>query len=194
MKLLFRPYIRYKFFNSLFTGMVGGSVFTIYGSLNPSTFSIGGVVLALGLMGMAYIYHHLMKLDRFFALSLIAEIVMLGMISFFLLFANHQLTALVIYGAYQLSFMLGGYLVRAETHFARKPRIMGWIDIAKQQGYLFGLILSYGFYKLLESYNIVRASDQVYWLHIGLLPLELLVIFLLVASFNSSRGMTHDLS
>ncbi|WP_295053078.1 hypothetical protein [Sulfuricurvum sp.] len=187
MKLSFRPYIRYKFLNSLFTGMVGGSVFTIYGSLSPSTFSIGGVVLALGLMGMAYVYHYLMTLERFFAVSLAAEAVMLLMIGFFLVFSEYQTTALVIYGAYQLSFVFGGYLVRAETHFARKTRIMGWIDIAKQQGYLGGLLLSYLFYKVLESYNIVSSSAQVYWLHVGLLPLELLIMALLIMAFKTAR-------
>ncbi|MDD2951288.1 MAG: hypothetical protein PHU29_10925 [Sulfuricurvum sp.] len=184
MKLLFRPYIRYKFLNSLFTGMVGGSVFTIYGSLSPSTFSAGGIFLALGLMGMAYVYHHLMQLERFFALSLAAEIIMLGMIGYFLVFPKYQLTALIVYGAYQLSFVFGGYLVRAETHFARKARIMGWIDIAKQQGYLAGLLLSYGFYKLLEHYGLSDAKVQVYGLHILLFPLEIAIIMLLFGAFR----------
>ena len=88
MKLLFHPYLRYKFLNSLFTGIAGGSVFTIYGSLSPSTFSVGGIALAFGLMGMAYWYHHLMSLKRFFILSFAAEAVMLGMIVFFLFFDN----------------------------------------------------------------------------------------------------------
>ncbi len=136
MKLFFRLYLRYKFLNSLFTGIAGGSVFTIYGSLSPSTFSVGGIVLALGLMGMAYVYHHLMTLKRFFILSFAAEAVMLLMIGYFLLFPKYQITALVVYGAYQLSFVFGGYLVRAETHFARKVRLMGWIDIVKQVFFL----------------------------------------------------------
>jgi hypothetical protein len=184
MKLLFHPYIRYKFLNSLFTGMVGGSVFTIYGSLSPSTFSIGGIFLALGLMGMAYLYHHLMRLNRFFILSLAAEIIMLGMIGYFLVFPKYQLTALIVYGSYQLSFIFGGYLVRAETHFARKARIMGWIDIAKQQGYLAGLLLSYGFYKLFEHYGTTDAKMQVYGLHILLFPLEIAIIMLLFGAFR----------
>jgi len=184
MKLYFHPYIRYKFFNSLFTGMVGGSVFTIYGSLSPSTFSIGGILLALGLMGMAYFYHRLMRLKRFFAFSLGAEVIMLFMIGYFLLFDNHELTALVIYGAYQLSFTVGGYLARAETHFARKARVMGWIDVAKQQGYLAGLLLSYGFYKVLEFYNLSDAHRQVYFLHIFLFPLELVIVMFLLRAFR----------
>lgn len=184
MKLLFRPYIRYKFFNSLFTGAVGGSVFTVYSALNPSTFSVGGIILALGLMGMAYLYHRLMTLNYFFRFSLFAEVVMLLMIGYFLLFSSQILTALIVYGAYQLSFMLGGYLVRAETHFAHHARIMGWIDIAKQQGYLVGLLLSYGFYKVLEFYGVTEAITQVYWLHLFLLPLEIIIIVLLMRAFK----------
>jgi hypothetical protein len=184
MKLSFRPYLRYKFLNSLFTGAVGGSVFTVYSSLSPITFSIGGIILALGLMGMAYLYHRLMTLNHFFRFSLGAEIIMLVMLGYFLLFSSHILTALIVYGAYQLSFMAGGYLVRAETHFARHSRIMGWIDIAKQQGYLVGLLLSYGFYKALEFYGITQAITQVYWLHLFLLPIEMVIISLLMRAFK----------
>lgn len=184
MKLLFRPYIRYKFLNSVFTGAVGGSVFTVYGALNPSTFSVGGIVLALGLMGMAYAYHRLMTLNHFFRFSLLAEVVMFIIIGYFLLFSSQILTALIVYGGYQLSFMLGGYLVRAETHFARHARIMGWIDISKQQGYLTGLLLSYAFYKALEFYGVTEAITQVYWLHLFLLPLELVIIILLIQAFK----------
>lgn len=187
MKLHFRPYIRYKFLNSLFTGAVGGSVFTIYGALNPSTFSVGGIILALGLMGMAYIYHHLMQLNYFFLISLGAEMIMLLMIGFFLLFPQYQMTALIVYGAYQLSFIFGGYLVRSETHFARKARMMGWIDIAKQQGYLAGLLSSWLFYKGLEYYGVRTAISQVYWLHVVLLVLELVVILLLLIAFRSKQ-------
>lgn len=185
MKLLFHPYLRYKFFNSLFTGAVGGSVFTVYGSLTPSTFSIGGIILALGLMGMAYFYHYFMKIEHFFRFSLAAELVMLLMLVYFLVFPSYILTALIVYGAYQLSFMFGGYLVRAETHFAKHARIMGWIDVVKQQGYLAGLLLSYGFYKALEFYGITQALTQVYWLHLFLLPLEIVIIVLLRRGFKS---------
>lgn len=184
MKILFHPYLRYKFFNSLFTGVVGGAVFTMYASLSPSTFSIGGVALALGLLIMAYFYHLLMKLQQFFIFSLIAELAMVVSIGYFLLFPKHILTALVVYGAYQLSYVFGGYLLRAETHFARHVRIMGWIDVAKQQGYLAGLLLSYGFYKLLESYGIDEAHTQVFALHFLLLPLEIGIIILLVRGFR----------
>lgn len=184
MRLIFRPYLHYKFTNSLFTGAVGGTVFTIYGSVSPSTFSLGGIILAFGLMGLAYQYHRLMKLTYFRSFSLAAEFIMLFMIAFFILFPAHQTTALIVYGAYQLSFMLGGYLVRAETHFAKHARIMGWIDVVKQQGYLAGLTLSYGFYKLLEYYNISDAHTQVYYLHFPLFVLEIVIILFLIKAFK----------
>jgi len=184
MKLLFRPYLRYKFFNALFTGMVGGSVFTIYSSLSPSTFSIGGILLALGMMGMAYVYHRLMNLRTFFRFTLATELIMFLMVGYYLLFSTHIMSALIIYVAYQFSFIFGGYLVRAETHFARHARMMGWIDVSKQQGSLAGLALSYGFYKLIEHYGVTKAAEQVYNLHFVLFALECLIIIALLRAFR----------
>ena|SRR3989338_3081846 len=184
LKLSFRPYLRYKFFNALFTGMVGGSVFTIYSSLSPSTFSIGGILLALGMMGMAYLYHRLMNLKYFFRFTLATELIMLLMVGYYLLFSSNIMSALIIYAAYQLSFIFGGYLVRAETHFARHARVMGWIDVAKQQGSLAGLALSYGFYKLIEHYGITKATEQVYDLHFVLFALEGMIIIALLRAFR----------
>ena len=184
MKLLFRPYLRYKFFNALFTGMVGGSVFTIYSSLSPSTFSVGGIILALGMMALAYVYHRLMTLKYFYGFTLATELIMLLMVGYYLLFSTNLMSALIVYSAYQFSFIFGGYLVRAETHFARHARMMGWIDVAKQQGSLAGLALSYGFYKLLEHFGTYKSSTQVYDLHFVLLGLELLIIVCLILSFK----------
>lgn len=188
MKILFRRYLRFKFANSLFTGLVGGSVFTIYGSLSPSVFSLGGIALALGLMAMALVYRRLMTVGRFRAVSLAAEGVMLALIVYYLALTASPMTGFVVYAGYQLSFMAGGYLVRAETHFARSVRLMGWIDVAKQQGYLAGLALSYLFYRSLESAGITAAAAQVYRLHWLLLGLEILVILLLWTAFGRGRA------
>lgn len=187
MTLLYRSYLRYKFFNALFSGIVGGSVFTIYSSLAPSTFSIGGIILALGMMGMATLYHRLMRLEHFFRFTLLSELIMLVMVGYFLVFASGSTTALIVYASYQLSFILGGYLARAETHFARKSHIMGWMDIAKQQGYLGGLALSYGFYQLLEYEGIVDAAQQVYRLHYLLIVIEVIIIAALLRAFRENR-------
>ena len=174
-------------------GMVGGSIFTIYASLSPSAFSIGGILLALGLMGMARIYHRLMNLRDFFRITLLTEMIMLVMILYFLLFSNQPIVAIIIYGAYQFSYAFGGYLMRAETHFAKKIRIMEWMDVVRQQGYLIGLALSYGFYKLLEFYGVMEAKTQVYYLHFRLLILQLIIIIFLINSFRRrkiSKGLT----
>lgn len=184
MKLSFHSYLQYKFLNALFTGMVGGSVFTIYATLSPSTFSIGGILLALGMMGMAYLYHRLMNIYAFFRFTLASEVIMLLMVGYYLLFSTHIMSALIIYIAYQFSFVFGGYLVRAETHFARHSRVMGWIDVAKQQGSLAGLALSYGFYKLIEHYGITKATEQVYDLHFVLFALEGMIIVALLRAFR----------
>lgn len=187
MKLLFRPYLHYKFYNALFSGIVGGSIFTIYSSLPPSTFSIGGIILALGMMGMATLYHRLMTLNYFFRFTLLTELIMLLMVGYFLLFFTNLTTALIVYASYQLSFIMGGYLARAETHFAKKSHIMGWMDIAKQQGYLAGLALSYGFYKLLEYQGVMKALEQVYYLHFLLLAIEIIIILSLFRAFRDPK-------
>lgn len=184
MKLLYRSYLRYKFLNALFSGIVGGSVFTVYASLPPITFSVGGIVLAFGMMGVALFYHRLMKLSYFYAFTLVTEIIMLMMVAYYLLFSTQHLTALIVYAAYQLSFILGGYLARAETYFARRSRIMGWFDIAKQQGYIAGLAFSYLFYTVLEHQGILQNTVQVYQLHWVLLLIQSAIIVALIRSFT----------
>ena len=94
---------------------------------------------------------------------------------------------LIVYASYQLSFIMGGYLARAETHFAKKSHIMGWMDIAKQQGYLTGLAFSYGFYKLLEYQRIIQAVEQVYYLHYILLFIEIVIILSLFRAFRAVK-------
>ncbi len=184
MYIDFRSYINYKLINSIFTGMAGGSVFIIYGSLSPSIFSLGGIALAVALMLIAYYYHKLMDIRKFFYLSMMAEIVMLVMVCYFLLFSHHIATSLIIYIFYQLSFMLGGYLIRAETHFAKRARLMGYIDAAKQKGYMAGLALSWIFYNILEYYAITDSMQQVYRLHFILLFIEIVIIATLFRSFR----------
>lgn len=183
MKLNFRHYLTYKLVNSLFTGLVGGSIFTIYAQISPSVFSLGGIALALGLWGMALYYHRLMSEKRFFAISIFVEGVMFAMVGYFLLWSEYQHTALIVYIAYQLSFMMGGYIVRAESFFGKKGRLLGWIDAKKQQGYIAGLALSYLFYQLLENGGITAASQQVYYLHEVLFVLQGVVIFALWRAF-----------
>lgn len=184
MHINFRSYINYKLINSLFTGMAGGSVFVIYGSLSPSIFSVGGIALALVLMIIAHNYHKLMSIKKFFAISMAAEVAMLMMVIYFLSFSEYIATSLIIYLFYQITFMLGGYLVRAETYFAKRSKMMGFIDKAKQKGYIAGLILSWLFYKILEYFGITKPLEQVYNLHILLLIIELIIIITLFRAFR----------
>ncbi len=180
-----RPFLRYKFFNSLFFGLSVGSLFTIYAPLSPSVFSVGGIVLAVGLLAIATLYQKILTLRWFFYITLFVELVVLAMVLFFLLHPYGTTTALLIYAGYQLTFMFGSYLMRAETLIVRKKRLLGWLDIFKQSGYLTGLIVSFLFYQMLERFwHITNHSEQVYHLHWLLLIDELAVIWWILYAFG----------
>lgn len=181
-----RAFVTYKFFNSLFTGLSVGSIFTIYKPLEPSVYSAGGVVLALAMLGVAKLYSRIMNRDAFFAISLGVEAIMLLLVTGFLLFGYGYTTAIIIYVGYQATFAFGAYLVRAETIFFPKSHALTFLDVAKQKGYLFGMALSFGFYQLLE--NLWKISDnepQVFLLHFLLLGAQILTIIFLVKAFKT---------
>ena len=104
---------------------------------------------------------------------------------FIFLFLQYSLTsALLIYCSYQLTFIFGSYLVRAETLVANNKKFLGKIDVNKQIGYLVGLGASFTFYKALElGFNISDAKIQINILHYFLLSLQSLIIVLLISSF-----------
>ncbi len=180
-----RIYFWYKFFNSLFTGLSVGSIFTIYAPLKPSVYSIGGIVLAVGMLIVAKFYEKLIDIKKFFFISLFVEIVVLGLVVFFLLKPYTYTTALLVYAGYQLTFIFGSYLLRAETLFLRKKKLLSLVDMFKQAGYLAGLVLSFGFYRSLEIFlGIQDNQTKVYLLHFILLVNEFVVIFFLVLSFR----------
>lgn len=180
-----KSYIRYKFLNSLFAGLSIGSVFSIYSPLQPSVFSIGGILLALGMLIVAKFYEKLMNVRLFFLISLFVEIVMLFVITAFLLKPFSYSTALFIYSGYQLTFVFGSYLVRTETIILKKKKLLSILDVYKQSGYLLGLGASFIFYKSLEYlFNITQNQQQVYYLHYLLIVLELLIIYFLVKAFR----------
>jgi hypothetical protein len=86
---------------------------------------------------------------------------------------------------YQLTFIFGGYLVRAETLVAKDKELLGKIDVNKQIGYLVGLAASYFFYKALEyGFEITDSKIQIGILHYFLISLQALIVFLLIASFT----------
>lgn len=178
-------FVLYKLFNALFLGVSVGSIFTIYTPLEPSVYSIGGIVLALGMLLVAKQYHKILNATSFYHISLLVELVILAVVIGFLFFSYSYQTALWIYIGYQLTFVFGSYLVRAETLVLKEDQVLTKVDMAKQVGYLIGMAISYGFYKLLEYvWNIQDHQEQVYLLHFILLAVELMVIVLLMKAFR----------
>ena len=185
LKINNRAFISYKFFNSLFTGISIGSIFIIYNPLTPSIYSLGGIFLAALMLFVAILYEKILNNHYFFRISLLVELALLFIVVYFLLFSYSYQTALLIYIGYQFTFVFGSYLVRAETLAIKKEKILTFIDVAKQAGYLIGMGVSYIFYKILEyRFDIKDNQTQVYNIHFLLVVIELVIIFLLVKAFS----------
>ncbi len=180
-----RAFISYKFFNSLFTGLSIGTIFTIYTPLQPSIYSMGGIALALAMLVIAKFYTKIMNRRYFFRISLAVEMVMAALVLYFLLFSYSYATALTVYLGYQFTFAFGAYLVRAETILFRRSRILTFLDVTKQKGYLTGMVLAYLFYKGLELFfAVTENSTQVYDLHFLLIAVEAVTVFYLLQAFK----------
>jgi hypothetical protein len=185
MKLNEKGFLAYKLFNSSFTGLSIGILFTIYQPLDPSIYSIGGMVLAGSMLIIAKFYEKILNIKSFFQISLLVEVVMLLTIITFVLLQYTLTSALLIYIGYQLTFIFGGYLIRAETLVAKDKELLGKIDVNKQIGYLVGLGASFLFYKVLEyGFEITNSKTQISILHYFLISLQTLIILLLVSSFS----------
>lgn len=186
MKLNRKYFLFYKLLNSSFTGLSIGILFTIYKPLeDPSIYSLGGIILASSMLLVAMFYEKLLNIVSFFKISLFVELVMLISLLVFLIYKISFVSALIIYCLYQLTFVFGGYLVRAETLVANDKEYLGKIDILKQLGYLIGLSISYFFYKIVEHiYLITEAESQIEMLHYPLFILQLFVIIFLSISFK----------
>ena len=76
-KLNEKAFLTYKLFNSSFTGLSIGILFTIYNPLDPSIYSIGGIILAAAMLLVAKFYEKLLNIRSFFYISLSVEIMML---------------------------------------------------------------------------------------------------------------------
>ena len=178
-------FILYKWFNSLFLGVSIGSVFTIYEPLEPSVYSLGGIALAAAMIIVAKFYHKILNVYFFFRLSLAVELIVMLMLIAFLIFSYSYQTALLIYIGYQITFVYGSYLVRAETLIFKEDHVLTKIDMAKQIGYLVGMAVSYAFYKGVEYFELSSdKQEQVYYIHFLLVAIELIVIILLWKAFN----------
>ena len=177
-------FIAYKLVNSLFLGVSVGAIFTIYAPLDPSIYSLGGIALAAGMLIVARFYHRILNADAFYWISLLVEVVLLGVMVGFLLHPYTYATALLVYLGYQLTFVFGSYLVRAETLLLKDDIVLTRLDTAKQIGYLVGMGVSYLFYKVLEHYQVTDNKSKVYDLHYLLIGIEIVIIILLVRSFT----------
>ena len=112
---------------------------------------------------------------------------MLALVLYFLLSSYSYTTALMVYIGYQATFSFGSYLVRAETMLFKRSQVLTFLDVAKQKGYLAGMVISFLFYKGLEHlFTITENSTQVYDLHFLLLIVELITITYLIRAFNTS--------
>ena len=184
-RLNLREFIKYKLLNSLFLGLSVGSIFTVYAPLEPSIYSMGGIFLAVGMLVIAKFYYKILNINYFYRISLLVEAILLLAIIYFLAFSYDYTTALIYYVGYQITFTFGSYLVRAETLFLKKTKFISRVDIAKQKGYLLGMLLSYLFYTLLEKgLHVSDNKMQVYDIHLLLLGVEALIIFYLIRSFK----------
>ena len=185
MRLKEKAFLGYKLFNSSFTGLSIGILFTIYQPLDPSTYSLGGIVLATLMLIIAKFYEKLLNIKSFYYISLGVECIMLLTLITFMILQYSLTSALLIYMGYQLTFIFGGYLVRAETLVAKDKEFIGKIDINKQLGYLVGLGASFLFYKALDyGLEITEPKIQINILHYFLVSLQCLIIVLLVRSFS----------
>ncbi len=171
----------------MFVGLAIGSVFTIYKPLSPSVFSVGGIVLSFGLLVVAYNYDRLIKITRYKKILFFVEIVMLLMVVLYLVLPFDILTALLVYVGYQLTFVFGSYITRAETLFVAQVRYLSQIDRYKQYGYLVGLVVSWVFYKILANiFHIDTNEEQIYLLHFVLIVLQVVILVFLAKSFENS--------
>ena len=185
MDLNKKYFLFYKLLNSSFTGLSIGILFTIYKPLDPSIYSLGGIILASSMLLVAMFYERLLNIISFFKISLFVELVMFVTLLVFFFYQISFISALTIYCLYQITFIFGGYLVRAETLVANDKEYLGKIDILKQIGYLLGLSLSYTFYKIVENiYLITEAESQIQLLHYPLFILQLFIIIFLLLSFK----------
>jgi hypothetical protein len=179
-----KQFIRYKFMNSLFLGLSVGAIFTLYTPLEPSIYSLGGVFLAIAMLLVARLYNYILNALWFFRISLFVEAVLFCAILYFLYTSYSYRTALLMYAGYQVTFIFGSYLVRAETLLLKTDELLTQLDTAKQLGYLLGMGISYLFYKGLEHFGVTDNQTQVYELHFLLAGIETVVIFFIFKSFK----------
>ena len=129
----------------------------------------------------------ILNINYFYKISLFVELIILALICYFLIFSYSYHTSLLVYIGYQLTFVFGSYLVRAETLILKNSKILTYIDVAKQTGSLVGMGIAFIFYQVFEhNLDINGNEDQVYYIHYLLLLIEILIICKLRDSFQKS--------
>ena len=185
MQLVEKHFLIYKLLNSSFTGLSIGILFKIYEPLDPEIYSIGGMVLAVAMIVVAKFYEQLLNIKSFYRISMLVESVMLLTVLAFLVLQFSLTSALLIYCGYQLTFIFGGYLVRAETLVTHRKELLSQIDVNKQVGYLVGLGASFLFYKVLDmGLEIDDPKEQITILHYFLIVLQSIILMLVISSFK----------
>lgn len=179
-----RFYCTYKLLNSIFLGVSLGTIFIIYAPLSPKTYSIGGISLALGAFILTLFYTKILQTKPYKRILLGLEVVPFGYILAYLLFPNTFFGAIMIYALYQITFIFGDYLGRAETLIFSRKVILSALDKHKQIGYLLGLGIAFVFYTILESFGIEQKESQVYSIHFLLLLLQCAVFLTLFYSLK----------
>jgi hypothetical protein len=188
-KIDIRSYVYYKFLSSTYAGSALGSIFIIYASLQPVVFSIGGIALAIGGWIVALFYVRMIKLGSFFVVGGIVETLLLVLTVCFVVFHNSTWIAFFVYSLYQIGFLFGGYLVRAETKLLSRTKLFSIFDKAKQMGYLAGLSFSFIAYETFGRIGIEDAKEQIVYLYTSLILLQIVVLIFYSKAF--SRYLTR---
>ena len=184
-----RFYLWYKLLNALFLGCSLGSVFIIYSPLSPKVYSIGGITLAFGAWILTFFYAKILKERPYKTILLGIELIPFCYILAYLLFPNTFFGALLVYCLYQITFIFGDYLGRAETLIFAKKFVLSSLDKYKQIGYLLGLGIAFVFYEILDSYNITQKESQIYSMHFLLFLLQCGIFFMLCYAFTKRRNV-----
>ncbi|TLD82675.1 hypothetical protein LS70_006825 [Helicobacter sp. MIT 11-5569] len=184
-----RFYLAYKLLNSLFLGVSLGTIFTIYTPLSPKIYSIGGIALAFGAWCLTFFYTKILKEKPYKVILLGIELIPFFYILAFLAFPHTFLGAILVYILYQITFIFGDYLGRAETLIFSKRRILSALDKRKQIGYLLGLGIAFLFYAFLESQNIMQKEVQIYKIHFLLFLLQCCVFFTIFYAFKKRKNV-----
>ena len=182
-----RFYLWYKLLNAVFLGCSLGTIFIIYAPLNPKIFSIGGIALAIGAWILTLFYTKILKEKPYKAILIGIECIPFCYILAFLLFPNTFFGAIIIYTLYQITFIFGDYLGRAETLIFKHKHILSWLDKLKQIGYLLGLGIAFIFYTILEFFEISQKEAQIYYIHFVLLLLQCAIFFTLICAFKRNK-------